>query len=171
MKKVGAVTVLLIAGCALPKYSKGAWPEGIPDESYYARAYLSDARNRQIQRDTDYFDWVIRFYKGHLLVGGWQAQQATLAKLMTPEEFAAVEERMAHLGQIVSAEWAKDNSVRRIDSRILELWGKVLKRASGEHRAGAALDRLTEDAEAILADRLTKAEVTAERYADFLASK
>ncbi len=171
MKYALMLGLVLAAGCNNPKYQRGEWPTDMPPEDYYATSYSADLENAKIQGPGDYFDWVLRFYKGYQIVPGWRSQETALAKLLTDEEYLALSPQIAYLGQIISAEWAKDNKLRKIDNTMLALWGKVLQKSSAAHKAGGALDRLIEDAEAVLVGRLAKSDIKNERYADLLAAK
>jgi len=158
------IACLALCGCAVPHYAKGQWPEALPPESHYGRAYNADAENAKVQTAEQYFDWVLRFYRGYSFYPGWGHQEKTLAKMMTAEEWAALAPRVGELARVISTEWSKDNRVRKLDSDMLVLWGGVLKKAAGLRRVDAAVARLHEDAEAVSAGKLGKAEVTAARY-------
>ncbi|MBI2930555.1 MAG: hypothetical protein HYY16_02795 [Planctomycetes bacterium] len=170
-REAWGIAMLAMVGCTIPRYAKGEWPEDLPSEAYYARTYLADARNRELQTPQEYFDWVLRFYKGYMVATGWHVHELALVKLISAEEYIILAPQLAHLGTIISAEWAKHNSLRRITNETLALWGRVLKAGAKQNRAGEALERLTADVHAILDDELRKADVTAERYEDILSSK
>jgi hypothetical protein len=163
--------VLASAGCVMPKYRKGEWPEGVPAETYYAQVYGADPRNAEKQTAEEYFDWVLRFYKGYGVVLGWQAQESTLAKMLAADEYVVLSPQLAYLGQIVAGEWAKHNDLRRIDNEILILWGNVLRRAAKDKKAGEAVERIVQDAHAVLANELEKSAVKKDRYEDLLPAK
>jgi hypothetical protein len=165
-----ALAALAAVGCAGPRYRAGQWPDDVPPESRFAAVYASDARNRERQDMQEYFDWVLRFYKGNGLVPGWRAQEQTLAQLMGGE-YEEVAEGIRELGRTVAAEWAKHNEVRRIDSDMLMVWGGVLRSAAKEHRAGRVVEQLTADARAVVEGKLAKADIRRHRYADVMAMK
>jgi hypothetical protein len=165
---LAAVSVLasIAGGCFVPYYKKGEWPEGLPHESYYRALYAADDFNRKHQSADEYFDWVLRFYQGYQVIPGWQAQERTLAKILTDEEFAVLAPQLSYLAQIASGEWAKSNEARLIDNDMLQLLGGVLRKAAKDRRAGEALDRLTRDLQSMLDGSLDPDDVTAERYED-----
>lgn len=165
------IAAVIASGCVIPKYRKGEWPEGLPAESYYVTIWQADERNREKQPAEEYFDWVLRFYKGYGVVAGWQMQEQTLAKMLSSEDYVVLTPQITYLGQVVAGEWAKHNDLRRIDNEMLMLWGNVLRRAAKDHKAGEALERLTNDAHAVLAGELAKPSVKKDRYADLMPAK
>jgi len=172
MWKLGLVGLVVVAsvGCVMPVYRTGDWPAGVPAEDRFAAVYESDARNREIQSAPEYFKWVLSFYQGNGIVGGWTSQQATLAKLMG-DEYGTLEPRVTELGRIVAGEWAKDNKVRRIDTDLLVLWGHVLKSGAKERRGRDVVELVTADAQSVIAGTLAKSDVRKDRYVAVMAMK
>jgi hypothetical protein len=73
--------------------------------------------------------WMKQFYEGTFLVKGWKEQMQELLQAFSAEQREAVKEQLDHLGEKIGREWAKDNSVRKIDTDHLKQWGKALKSA------------------------------------------
>ena len=74
-------------------------------------------------------EWLKKFYEGTFLVKGWKAQMGTLTKDLQGDERAVLEDRLSALGEKIGREWAKDNTVRRIDTAKLQQWGARLTTA------------------------------------------
>ena len=166
---IASILAVLPTACASPEYAKGDWPRELPPQSYYARVYEDDARNRNVQPPEQYFTWVVRYYEGYGLAPGWLKNQSTLSSDLGTDEYVLLVPKLSHLAQITSAEWAKHNDVRRIDTQMLTLWGKMLRKAHDAHRLDEAVDRLLSDVRAIVAGRLDAAAITPDRYHDLLA--
>lgn len=74
--------------------------------------------------------WFKTFQEGTLLIDGWQD---IVEKLLanTPEELRGNQKKhLDQLGLKIGLEWSKDNAVRRVDSRMLQQWGKTLKKTA-----------------------------------------
>ena len=98
--------------------------------------YDADATNKPLQKfegSDGYWDYVQQFYNGNFFVSGWLGQTDDIVGYIDKknvDSVKAVRERMARLGFKVAAEWAKDNSVRKINSDDLKKWGEQLKTAA-----------------------------------------
>ena len=83
--------------------------------------------NQARQDWDDYWDWVKKFYEGNLFFDGWTKQSAKLLDTVT--DAAAqnkLRARLNELGRAIVAEWAKDNSLRKIDTKDLRAFAKRL---------------------------------------------
>ncbi|WP_457574732.1 hypothetical protein [Desulfolithobacter sp.] len=76
--------------------------------------------------------WLETFYKGNMLADGWERiTEEILSK--TPREMQEEQKKVLEvLGEKIGREWCRDNEVRRIDTRMLRLWGERLKQAAEE---------------------------------------
>ncbi len=172
MRRIAVLGLLAAAGCNIPSYTKGEWPAELPPEQFYVDAYTADHANAKVQSSNDYFDWVLRFYKGYQVVPGWEKQEAGLKKQLGDEAYAAIAPRLWDLGRVISAEWAKLNTTRKIDSAMLQLWGNVLQKSCAAKKLDAAIDRINADVKDVLVGTLAKADVVKkDRYADVLPAK
>ena len=70
--------------------------------------------------------WLKKFYEGTFLVKGWNSQMKALLKDFDGDEKEALNDSLSRLGERIGREWAKDNTVRRIDTANLQQWGKSL---------------------------------------------
>ena len=70
------------------------------------------------------------FQEGTFLIDGWQAiTEKLLAN--TPENLREQQKkRLDQLGLKIGLEWSKDNDIRRVDTRMLQQWGEVLKKTA-----------------------------------------
>ncbi|HUR68879.1 MAG TPA: hypothetical protein VM370_06500 [Candidatus Thermoplasmatota archaeon] len=91
------------------------------DESFFKQAYERDATNKAKQSWSDYWGWVKTFYAGKSFppVPGWSAREKDLVA-KAPAQREAIE----RTGRALAAEWAKDNSVRKVATSDLQAWGK-----------------------------------------------
>ncbi|MHC4606433.1 MAG: hypothetical protein ACYTAF_05815 [Planctomycetota bacterium] len=155
---------VLAAGCIYPEYREGEWPPGVPHKSYYLRLYNADRDNQKHQTVEEFLTWVIRFYKGYSIAPGWHRVEKTLSQDLSNEEFSMLAPRLAFLGQLISGEWAKHTDVRLIDTRMLSLWGGILRKAMKKKVLKRAIDVLHGDALAVLAGEVKGKEITRSRY-------
>jgi hypothetical protein len=123
-----------------------------------------DAANQEIQSEDEYLLWVQRFYEGFNTVPGWfDLTRQVLARVPAAEQ-AAVSAQLAALGVTIGGEWAKDNSVRRIDTSTVATWRDALQEALSRMELNAYLMRLNDDIAGLLAGTLTSDDITFERY-------
>ncbi|MDO8270299.1 MAG: hypothetical protein Q7U82_00060 [Gammaproteobacteria bacterium] len=145
------------------------WPERLPEQHHFLSYYREDADNQLVQTDVQYMTWVLRFYEGwELMPTGWQNIEENMLFNLTEQEHALVSSQMAELGALISAEWAKDNSVRLIDSAMLSLWGAVMQADFASQARIAALTQIHADVRALLEGYLTPLTINEQRYVDTL---
>jgi len=74
--------------------------------------------------------WFKTFQEGTFLIDGWQTiTEELLAN--TPESLRDHQKkRLELLGIKIGMEWSKNNDIRRIDTRMLQQWGKALKKTA-----------------------------------------
>jgi hypothetical protein len=144
---LGALMLLGGCGAATPGGSEGPpWPGDLPARPYYEAAWRADEANAARQPLSDYLRFVCDFYNGSLLAPGWRLAQASLLRDADPRERVILEPKAACLGQILSAEWAKDNAVRRVDSQRIVAIAREIRRAAGGSALQETLDRLLHEA-------------------------
>ena len=74
--------------------------------------------------------WFRIFQEGTFLIDGWQAITEELLA-STPENLREHQKkRLDQLGLKIGLEWSKDNDIRRVDTRMLQQWGKALKKTA-----------------------------------------
>lgn len=154
--------VLLLTACASRPPSD--WPAGAQPLEYFERSYSADAQNQAFQSQADYLGWVSRFYEGVSPVPGWlEMSRQVLADMEEPAR-SEVERRLFALGGVIGAEWAKDNNVRRLDSRMANVWRDALIEARAQDDIPGFLTRLESDIDALLAGELSGDDIYFERY-------
>ncbi len=145
------------------------WPESLPEQHHFLSYYHEDADNQLVQTDVQYMTWVLRFYEGwELMPTGWKNIEENMLFDLSVEEHARVTAQLTELGALISAEWAKDNSVRLIDSAMLSLWGAVMQADFAAQARIAALTQIDADVRALLAGGLTPQDINEQRYVDTL---
>ncbi len=75
-------------------------------------------------------EWFRKFYNGTFLVKGWKARITELLEKVPPADKEETRKNLDSLGEKIGWEWAKDNSIRRIDSTMLQQWGENLSTSS-----------------------------------------
>jgi hypothetical protein len=155
--------MVLLAACAT-RGPEPAWPEGIPPRSQFSAEWQASVDNHALQSEADYLLWVTRFYEGYTPVPGWlDMTQQVLARL-PQQQHAAINARLFELGARIGAEWAKDNAVRRLNTRSAGVWRDALLEALARDELNAYLDLLSADVDALLAGELDNAAIVFERY-------
>ena len=138
-----------LVGCATvtPGDPEGPpWPGDLPPRSYYEAAWQADEANATRQPLADYLRYVGDFYNGSILAPGWRKAQASLLRDADPRDRILLEPKATCLGQILSAEWAKDNAVRRIDSARLAAVAREVRQSAPGTALQETLDRLLQRA-------------------------
>ena len=165
---VAMVCFVLLAGCVSSKILE-QWPEQIPQQTYFQQLYKADNANQSRQSEIEYLTWVARFYEGwEMMPVGWQDISESVLVDLEPEQYRAIDRHLDRLGAQISGEWAKDNEVRQIDSRMLSLWAGVMQAEySAEYRI-AAVEIIARDVREILRGALTQEQVIEDRYGRLL---
>ncbi len=98
--------------------------------------------------ESQYKDFVKKFYKGSWMADGWLEQTDDAVKAGG----ATVREQMNTLGQRICGEWAKPNNIRTVTTDHLKQWGNQAKASNGI----VAVDRRITEVEAMLPKPLIK---------------
>jgi hypothetical protein len=145
------------------------WPESIPQQQHFVQAYGADAANQQRQSQQEYLEWIMSFYQGNLVYQtGWLDVETTVLATMQADGHNLQDQQLRDLGAAIGAEWAKDNKIRVIDSRMLSLWGSVLQLAADSEQRRMSIELISADVEAVLAGNLSNAEIQEPRYEQML---
>lgn len=153
--------IVLLGGCmSVP----APWPNTLPPLNYFQTNWTNDAANRQIQSEEEYLLWVQRFYEGFNTVPGWLSLEEQVLARLPADEHANAAEQLAELGVKISGEWAKDNSVRRIDTSTVATWRDALQEALSRMEFNSYLMLLNQDIAGLLGGDLTTDDITFERY-------
>ena len=164
LRIAGVLPVLLfLSSCALFQLSR-EWPEQAPAREVFEQHYQMDQANQALQKQRDYLLWVSRFYRGMDPVPGWLEMTRRVSERVPAPQRTEVQDRLYELGIAIGSEWARDNSVRRIDNRIANAWRDALLEALAQDDVLNFLDRVEQDAAELLAGRLDPDEIYFERY-------
>jgi hypothetical protein len=101
-----------------------------PEDAELLAAYQSDRSNQKLQSWGQYRSWVQTFYKGNLISEGWSKfGEVNVNAVKSAPAREAVIASINELGRIISLEWAKDSSVRRITTGDLRRWNDLIAAA------------------------------------------
>ncbi len=154
----------LLAACVNSQILE-KWPEQIPKQSYFRALYRSDTPNSARQSELEYLTWVARFYEGwEMMPIGWDDISASVLVDLEPAQYRAIDTLLQRLGVQISGEWAKDNDVRLIDSRMLSLWAGVMQAEYSPQYRMTAVDVIARDVNRILSSELAPTLVNESRY-------
>ncbi|MCQ8103526.1 hypothetical protein NP590_05355 [Methylomonas sp. SURF-2] len=122
----------LLSGCAAEIARQAAWPETLPPQAGFVGHYEQDRNNAELQNLEQYLNWIECFYLGReLYSSGWNQISGDLAANITdPGIRLETEAKLRRLGIAIAGEWAKDNSVRRITTRHVAIWGNALRKSA-----------------------------------------
>ena len=151
---------LVLSSCS----SFGPWPGGAADRDYFEALYAEDEANQALQEEADYLYWIRRFYNGLNLVPGWNQASRQLLARVEEEQQAEVSDRLDILGRDIASEWAKDNRVRLINTRMVNIWRQALMEAIAQDDLLPFLDVLEADVNALLSGSLDGDDIYFERY-------
>ncbi len=162
MKIVFLSLVCLLSACAQVK----EWPASIPSETYFVNYYQQDTSNQEVLSKEDYLMWVQRFYVGwELYHGGWV--KITQNFVDTIDDQQAKDQalsKLAEIGRLVSAEWAKHQNYRAINTRHLSIWGMALSESALREDQLNQLNRMQHDVEALLAGSMQPDDIKEDQY-------
>jgi hypothetical protein len=96
--------------------------------------------------------WYRRFQEGVLFFDGWSAISEELLALFPEEEWASRQLMMQRIGVKIGTEWAKDNDTRKIDTKMIQEWGDLLRSAfsQGTEVTLATLQRIEREVDLVL---------------------
>ncbi|RTZ98055.1 MAG: hypothetical protein DSY90_05745 [Deltaproteobacteria bacterium] len=98
-------------------------------------------------------EWYRKFQKGTFLIKGWQSRQKEILDAVPETEKESVGKILGRLGEKIGMEWARHPDVRRIDTPMLQKWGKQLSRskARGADELIAEIRKIDETVDDMLA--------------------
>lgn len=161
--------ILFFTGCSItPKSSNNTsnWPAELPPENYFIEQYQAHKELDALQSQQNYLTWIQRFYKGWVLYPrGWDWMTENLLKeTKDVKTKARIAQRLSDGGKLIAAEWAKDKSVRKIDSVNLMTWASALKIAVKENAQDEITDKIMQDVNALLNGSLATEDIDLDRY-------
>jgi hypothetical protein len=157
----------LLQSCAIAVRNSAEseeWPPYLPGRELFERAWEQDAANQRLQSEEEYLLWVRRFFEGFAGTPGWREMSVEVASRIDPATAAEAAPLLAGLGVRISREWAKDNSVRRIDTRMVSVWRTALAEALWVNDLLPFLQRLEDDISGLLAGTLAPELIDVDRY-------
>ena len=78
-------------------------------------------------------EWFDVFQKGTIFTRGWQEITEDILEKTPPELQEKQRIALEKLGLRIGCEWSKDNSARKIDTKMLQKWGRLLQDTAGEN--------------------------------------
>lgn len=153
-------------GCSTNEVRQSAWPESMPAHAVFAEHYQRDRHNAELQSLQEYLTWVERFYLGwELYPTGWiDISRDLTAKLTEPSLKHQMQTKLEGLGVAIAAEWAKDNTVRRITTRHIGIWGEALRKSAERAELPRILDRVLEDVDNLINNQIAADVITENRF-------
>lgn len=155
--------LVVLAGCAI-RAPTPPWPDGAPSPELFRTEWRRSADVQRVQAEEDYLLWVSRFYTGNGAVPGWLDMTEQVLQRLPMEQHADISARLFELGGRIGREWAKDNTVRRLNTRSAGVWRDALLEALARDDLDAFLERLSADVDALLAGTLDNDAIRFERY-------
>lgn len=140
------------------------WIEDVPARSYFQKHWQSDSANQQLQNEDEYLVWVQRFYQGFKLAPGWLELTKQIENGIPAKERKRVHRILTELGGKICAEWAKNNKVRKINSRSAAIWRDAVRESLAQDDLYPFLERLERDINNMLAGKLSNDQIYFERY-------
>ncbi len=169
MKNIFTISLLgvFLTACITPSIRN--WPDEVPRQALFERAYRADEVNQQYQSRQEYLEWILGFYQGTIIYpSGWLDVEEQLLERTPLQQQAQLDARLEELGIVIGAEWAKENDARLIDNRMLALWGSTLQLMEDAEQRMEAIDVVANDIDQLFEGELQKEDITEARYADRL---
>jgi hypothetical protein len=161
------VALTLLAACASQRPL--AWPDELPEREFFELAYSEDVRNQPLQTRREYLGWIKSFYTGTVLYPtGWFDVQERVLATAAAANVETLRPRIRELGMLIAAEWAKENSERAIDNRLLALWGSTLQAATPGEQRLEVFELVVSDVRRLLDGELEKQAIADSRYDELL---
>ena len=166
IRRTMCLLILVLSGCAEYPITNSDWPTGLPAYEIFRDNYRRDSDNAQYQSLEQYLTWAKRFYLGwELYPTGWNSLSRDLMlRIDDPSMTAKLEASLKRLGTIIAAEWAKDNRIRRINTRQVSIWGNALLNSIQHHETSNILELVAKDVEDLLENRISSDEITENRF-------
>lgn len=82
--------------------------------------------------------WFQRFQEGVPFFDGWKKITQMVVERFPEHERDQIKVIMHALGHKIGSEWSRDNRVRRVNTDMLRVWGKDLRKAGAENHTQLA---------------------------------
>ena len=158
-------SLILIQSCTTLSLNE-TWPAEIPPQSIFVESCKNNNGCTTQDQTKDHLVWIKRFYLGSILYPtGWnEISDRLLATLDNQAIIPSTTERLDNLGLEIVTEWAKDNRVRLIDSKLLSIWGNALAASAENNEQIEFITQIENDVEQILNGTLKAEEISSDRY-------
>lgn len=156
----------LVSACSTINSRQEGWPPELPPRDYFVTYYNQDQEHQKVSPLDTYLLWIRRFYEGWTLYpNGWLKTTNKLVNTVeTSDSQIEARDKMMTIGRLVSAEWAKDDAYRIINTRMLSIWGGALQESINQEDQLPLVTRVLEDVNGLLSNQLSADIITAERY-------
>jgi hypothetical protein len=74
--------------------------------------------------------WFKVFQEGNFLSDGWQDISTEILAKTPPEQRQAQRTALDNLGKKIGMAWCRPNSIRKVDSSMLQDWGDILRKTA-----------------------------------------
>lgn len=88
---------------------------------------LEVSHNSLAMLDEEGLDWYAKFQDGGLLFDGWQEISEDVLAKIPDENKIFTKVTMLALGVKIGCEWSKENDIRKINTDMLQDWGKKIR--------------------------------------------
>ena len=159
------ISLALLQSCTtLP--SDNDWPSDLPAKSIFVESCQKKNGCATDNQTKDHLQWIKRFYQGSILYPtGWhEISERLLATLNNNEIVLNTSQRLDKLGLKIVLEWAQDNRVRLINSKLLSIWGNALARSTENNSQIEFITQIEKDVDQILLGTLSAEEISSDRY-------
>jgi hypothetical protein len=157
------LAVLSLASCITPKLRN--WPDSIPAQQVFIQVYAEDDENQKRQSKTEYLQWTLSFYQGNMAYqSGWQDIEDYVIDAPTENHRAELLSQLRDLGMVIGSEWARHNDIRRIDTRMLSLWGSTIQLAPDYATQQQSIKIIASDVRQLVSGALLKEDIFETRY-------
>lgn len=168
MRYLATISILIMTSCVSTKNLQ-PWQINIPDIEYFRQAYAEDRNNNRLQTDVEYLNWVITFYKGtEYLPFSWNQIETQVLNEIENDQKVHTRELLLQLGILICQEWAKDNSVRKVNTAMLSMWGGVLQGAVDQNKIEQTIALIAQDVDGLLSSEIMPETLTLNRYQKLL---
>jgi hypothetical protein len=155
--------LLVLTSCATIE-PREPWPDGAAPRENFVRHFRGDRQNQQLQTEAEYLSWVRRFYLGNGFAPGWLAITEQVKKARGGDHREQVARQLYELGERIASEWARDNSLRLINTRSTAIWGQAAQEAARHRDLENFLPLMARDVDALLAGRIRCSDISFARY-------
>lgn len=160
-------SVSLLSACInTAKHPQTSWHDSLPPKQYFINKYKALPGEHNSTEIDNHLVWIKRFYLGSRLYSkGWlDVSQLVSNSLSNPNEINDIEGRMHQLGKTIVVEWAQDNSIRKINTQNLIIWGNALLKSIEFGDQINLIGFIEQDVDLLINNRLESKQITSERY-------